>query len=148
MSELRLELSDAHEQLIRAHGERDYPHECCGVLIGRAAETHAVVTEVFTIENQRTENRERRFLISPQDYRAAEAKANALGQAVLGFYHSHPDHPAIPSEFDREHAIPFLSYIIVSVRQGKSAELRSWQLQISRDAYDEEKILTGQSLDA
>ena len=90
---------------------RAYPHECCGALIGR----DGVVTEAFALPNTTEEGPRRRFLVRPDDYRAAEARARETGLELLGFYHSHPDHPARPSQYDLDHAWPLFSYVIVSV---------------------------------
>jgi len=126
---------------IRRHGEETFPDECCGALIGpRAGE----VDEAFPIVNTTSLEKKRRFLVGPAEYRAAEARADARGAQLLGFYHSHPDHPAIPSAFDREHALPNLSYVIVSVRDGSAAEARSWRLRADRSGYDEERLDSGE----
>lgn len=121
---------------IRIHGRDTYPNECCGALIGRDRE----VTESFALPNTTEEGPRRRFLVRPADYRAAEARAAETGGELLGFYHSHPDHPAQPSQFDLDHAWPFFSYVIVSVRDGESRELRSWRLRDDRSQFDEEEV--------
>ena len=122
---------------IRRHGEREYADECCGALIGpRSGE----VAEAFALSNTTDGERRRRFLVGPREYRDAEARAAATGQELLGFYHSHPDHPAVPSGFDLEHAWPNLSYLIVSVRNGRAAEARSWRLRADRSGYEEEQL--------
>ncbi|HUE88710.1 MAG TPA: M67 family metallopeptidase [Vicinamibacterales bacterium] len=121
---------------ICSHGRDTYPNECCGALIGRAGE----VTEAFPLPNTTEAGPRRRFLVRPHDYRAAEARASAAGGGLLGFYHSHPDHPAEPSQFDLEHAWPSFSYVIVSVRSGEPAEMRSWRLRDDRSRFDEETL--------
>jgi proteasome lid subunit RPN8/RPN11 len=131
-----LTLTEAVAGAIRAHGEQTYPNECCGALIGRDGE----VTEAFGLPNTTEEGPRRRFLVRPGDYRAAEARATAQGAELLGFYHSHPDHPAEPSQYDLDHAWPFFSYVIVSVREGDAREMRSWRLRDDRSAFDEETI--------
>jgi cysteine synthase B len=123
---------------IRAHGARTYPDECCGALIGRES---GEVVEAFALSNTTSGERRRRFLIGPEDYRAADARAAELASDVIGFYHSHPNHPAIPSAFDLEHAWPNLSYVIVSVREGVPEEARSWRLLGDRSGYDEETLV-------
>jgi S-sulfo-L-cysteine synthase (O-acetyl-L-serine-dependent) len=122
---------------IAAHGARTYPEECCGALLGPR---HGVISEAFPLGNETTAERRRRFLIGPEEYRSAERRATETGRELVGFYHSHPDHPAIPSAFDLEHAWPNLSYLIISVRKGQPAESRSWRLRIDRSGYDEELI--------
>jgi cysteine synthase B len=122
---------------IRAHGAASYPDECCGALIGRRP---GEVSEAFALPNTTNGERRRRFLIGPDEYRAAEAHASETGGDVIGFYHSHPDHPAVPSAFDLEHAWPNLSYVIVSVRAGRPEEARSWRLRGDRSTFDEETL--------
>jgi cysteine synthase B len=122
---------------IRAHGAAAYPDECCGVLLGPGP---GAVTETWPLDNSTTLERRRRFLIGPDDYRRAEARATARGLEIVGFYHSHPDHPAEPSPFDLAHAWPNLSYTIVSIRAGAPREMRSWRLRPDRSGYIEESI--------
>jgi len=122
---------------IAAHGAKTYPEECCGALLGPR---QGVISEAFPLDNETSAERRRRFLIGPEEYRSAERRATETGRELLGFYHSHPDHPAIPSAFDLEHAWPNLSYLIISVLKGQPAESRSWRLRIDRSGYDEELI--------
>ena len=121
---------------IAAHGTETYPNECCGALIGR----DGVVTEVYGLPNTTEEGPRRRFLVRPQDYREAERRAGEAGGELLGFYHSHPDHPARPSQYDLDHAWPFFSYIIVSVRAGVPEDMTSWRLREDRSAFDQEDL--------
>ena len=121
---------------IRTHARDTYPDECCGALIGRGDR----VIEAFPLSNAQSDNRKRRFLIGPEAYRRAEARADELGASLLGFYHSHPDHPAVPSAFDLEHAWPNLIYAIVSVREGDPRELRAWRLKTDRSGFIEEEL--------
>jgi proteasome lid subunit RPN8/RPN11 len=127
-------------EAIRRHGAETYPHECCGALIGR----DGVVTEAFALPNTTGEGPRRRFLVRPSDYRAAERRASDGGADLLGFYHSHPDHPARPSQYDLDHAWPFFSYVIVSVRAGVPGDLTSWRLRDDRSAFDEEEVTYGE----
>jgi proteasome lid subunit RPN8/RPN11 len=122
---------------VRRHGERTYPDECCGALIGPAP---GDVSEAFALSNTTGGERRRRFLVGPREYREAEARAAATRRELVGFYHSHPEHPAVPSAFDLEHAWPNLSYVIVSVRNGRAADARSWRLRADRSGYDEEQL--------
>jgi proteasome lid subunit RPN8/RPN11 len=126
---------------IHAHGRETYPDECCGALIGRDGH----VGETLALPNTTEEGPRRRFLVRPSDYRAAEARAAETGRQLLGFYHSHPDHPARPSQYDLDHAWPFFSYVIVSVLSGEPADLRSWRLRDDRSQFDEEAIDGSQS---
>ncbi|MCX7925799.1 MAG: M67 family metallopeptidase [Fimbriimonadales bacterium] len=128
------------ERAMRDHARAEYPHECCGALLGREEGNTRIVEQVIRLANERTEERERRFYLSPQQVLMAERRARELGLLLLGFYHSHPDHPAIPSEYDREHALPYYSYPIISVMQGEPVELRSWRLKEDRSGYDEEAV--------
>src|SRR5712672_3425148 len=96
---------------IRRHGEETYPHECCGALVGSGNR----VTATVALPNTTEEGPRRRFMVRPSDYRVAEQKASELGGDLLGFYHSHPDHPAKPSQYDLDHAWPTFAYIIVAV---------------------------------
>jgi cysteine synthase B len=122
------------DSVIRRHAAHAYPDECCGALIGHGDR----VVEAFALSNGQSENRKRRFLIGPDEYRRAEARADERSASLLGFYHSHPDHPAVPSAFDLEHAWPNLTYAIVSVRGGQPKELRSWRLRADRSGFTEE----------
>jgi proteasome lid subunit RPN8/RPN11 len=136
-----IHLSDALERELRAHGERDYPHECCGVMLGTAKGDDKHVTELRPLPNVHEDGHERRFLIAPEEMFKLEREARSTGLGILGFYHSHPDHPARPSEYDREWAWPWYSYIILAVEQGKAATMTSWVLHEDREAYDEEEVI-------
>ena len=133
---MSIRLDDALNEAIRAHGVETYPNECCGALIGR----DGVVTATYPLPNTTEEGPRRRFLVRPADYREAEQRAQAAGGDLLGFYHSHPDHPARPSQYDLDHAWPFFSYIIVSVREGVSHDMTSWRLREDRSAFDPEEL--------
>jgi len=121
---------------IRAHGEETYPHECCGFLFGQQDGETRTVVEVRRQANERTDSRENRFLITPEQFRDAERAARKAGLLMLGIYHSHPDSPARPSEYDRDHAWPWYSYLITSVGNGTSADSRLWQLRDDRSGFD------------
>jgi proteasome lid subunit RPN8/RPN11 len=124
---------------IRRHGADTYPHECCGALIGRDGS----VTATFALPNTTEEGPRRRFLVRPDDYREAEKQASRAGGDLLGFYHSHPDHPARPSQYDLDHAWPFFSYVIVSVQKGAPQDMTSWRLREDRSAFDQEDLTHG-----
>lgn len=121
---------------IRAHARETFPHECCGALLGR----DGVAQEAFALANTTEEGPRRRFLVRPGDYRAAETRARTGGLDLIGFYHSHPDHPAHPSQYDLDHAWPSFSYVIVSVVAGEDQLLTSWRLKADRSAFDEESV--------
>ena len=125
---------------IGAHARRSYPEECCGVLLGRDGDGVASVSAVVEIQNARGEERERRFLVRPQDYLAAERAAAGRGLLLLGFYHSHPDHPARPSAIDLGHAWPNLHYLIVAVARGEPGEMTAWTLREDRSAFVPERL--------
>jgi proteasome lid subunit RPN8/RPN11 len=131
-----LELRSHVDAAIRAHGVETYPNECCGALIGR----DGIVTETLALPNATEEGPRRRFMVRPQDYREAERRASEVGAELVGFYHSHPDHPARPSQTDLDWAWPFFSYVIVSVREGVSGDMTSWRLREDRSAFDQESL--------
>ncbi len=138
-------IEKAHGEAIRSHGQQEYPYECCGVLLGKIdSEGRKTVKLALPISNARDEaEKHNRFTITPEEMLRCELKAQREGLEVLGFYHSHPDHPAEPSAYDRENAWPFYSYVIVSVRNGKARELKSWELRADRKKFNEECITEG-----
>ncbi len=121
---------------IRGHGEETYPHECCGFLLGSANDGVQRVVEARRQSNERMDSPRNRFLIAPEEFRAAEKAARAAGLQLVGIYHSHPDSPARPSEYDRDHAWPWFSYIIVSVKGGEAGEANAWQLRDDRSGFE------------
>src|SRR5512139_2882049 len=129
-----LKIDQAQLELIARHVEGTYPNEGGGLLIGHVdADGAKVVVEITVFENQREiEEQYHRILITDRMVQEAEESADNKGALLIGFFHSHPDHPARPSEFDREHALPWWSYVIVSVQQGQSAEVTSWELREDR----------------
>jgi proteasome lid subunit RPN8/RPN11 len=140
-----IELTQTHEDEIRRHGEDDYPYECCGMLIGRFdADGKKIVAETLPISNAREDEAKRnRFLITPQEMMRGEKYARGKRLDVVGFYHSHPDAPAVPSGFDLDHAWPTYSYIIVSVRAGAAGDFLSWELEADRTKFNSEDIVKG-----
>jgi len=141
-----LALGAGVEESIRAHARQTYPHECCGALIGR----DGFVQATHALPNTTEEGPRRRLLIRPDDYREAERQAGSLGLDLVGFYHSHPDHPARPSQYDLDHAWPVFSYVIVSVTAADTGLLTSWRLRDDRAAFDEQAVErpTGGAADA
>lgn len=126
---------------IFAHGESSYPDEGAGFLLGYDDGEQRTVAQIFTTENAREdEARHNRYLVTPQEYLQAEIAAELMGLSLIGVFHSHPDHPNEPSEFDREWAQPFFSYIITSVNDGKAIGSRSWRLAEDRSKFEEEEI--------
>ena len=133
------------EQLeeIRQHGVLDYPYECCGLLLGRYGPEGKIVSETYPISNAREESAKRnRFLITPEELMRGERYARGKDLEVVGFYHSHPDSPAVPSQYDLEHAWPSYSYIVIAVEKGLAADLRSWEMESDRSRFNEEEIVS------
>jgi len=138
---------------IRAHGAETYPHECCGALLGR--DSNAIVEndrgknaltpareilQLYPLINRRDDSPRNRFSVTAEDVLTAEKAAREQGLEVVGWYHSHPDHPARPSEYDRDHAWPWYSYVIVSVQNGAPQEMTSWRLNEDREEFSAEGI--------
>jgi len=135
-----LKISQALIQKIHAHGVETYPHECCGALLGNDAEAGREVLDLLPLANRRDDSPRNRFEVTAEDVRLAEKTAREKRLDLIGWYHSHPDAPARPSEYDRDHAWPWYSYIIVSVQKGEPMDTTSWRLQDDRTAYDPEAI--------
>lgn len=124
---------------IRRHGESAYPAECCGAMVGRAGAEAKEVLRLAPAVNRRTDD-PHRYLIAPDDLRRLEAAVRAEGLEVVGYYHSHPDHPARPSGFDTEHAWPWYSYLIVRIDHGRAADAASWVLDDERPLMHPESL--------
>lgn len=138
---MTLTLSKEIRAQIFANGETSYPDEGAGFLLGYDEGEQRHVAQIFVTENAREdEARHNRYLVTPREYLQAEIAAEMLGLSLIGVFHSHPDHPNEPSEFDREWAQPFFSYIITSVNEGKAVASRSWRLAEDRSKFEEEKI--------
>lgn len=128
-------------EAIRQHGGEAYPEECCGALLGVVEKATPRVTRLERMANARVGERNRRYVIDPLEYARLEKRADAEGLSMLGFYHSHPDHPAVPSDYDREHGFPFFHYVLVAVHAGVPGELASYVLSEDRGAFDREELL-------
>lgn len=124
------------------HAEQSYPHECCGVLVGSALKDRRVFA-AHAATNINTERATDRYVIDPKEINLIDRQARAEGLDILGFYHSHPDHPDRPSEFDREWGQPGYSYVIISVKSGKTASVKCWAFDDARDPFKEEKLKIG-----
>ena len=152
MNSRQLTVTGGVDEAIRAHGQATYPHECCGALLGR--DNH--VSDIVALPNTTEEGPRRRFLVRPSDYREAERRASELGAELLGFYHSHPDHPARPSQYDLDHAWPTFAYIIVAVSVNASArqsadgaaaagDMTLWYLKDDRSSFEEGSLQHGEN---
>jgi proteasome lid subunit RPN8/RPN11 len=157
---MALKLGHEQREAIRQHSVRDYPNECCGVLLGKVEGDAKQVAEVVALRNLRhdpsraqellpvddpgRETERNRFLIDPLDQLAVEKDARARGLEVLGYYHSHPDHPARPSDYDRMHAWPRYSYVIISIERGAPKDLTAWVVAEDRSTFCVEEVeITG-----
>ena len=143
--ETTLWMSSHLAEKIRAHGAETYPNECCGALLGRDSEASdrnasRVVSALFPLLNRHGESPRNRFSVTAEDVLEADRAAQKQGLEVIGWYHSHPDHPARPSQFDQDHAWPWYSYIIVSVQNGAPQDMTSWRLSDDRRAFSPEGI--------
>ena len=141
MSSQGLTLTSGVDAAIRIHGQQTYPHECCGALVGR----DGAVTAIVALPNTTDEGPRRRFMVRPSDYQLAERRAAELGGELLGFYHSHPDHPARPSQYDLDHAWPTFAYIIVAVADGSATDMTVWYLQEDRSRFEEGSLNHGEN---
>lgn len=137
-----LEITEAQKQAIDAHGERTYPNECCGIMLGEVlSDGTKVLKELIPVNNSREDAEQyHRFEIKAEELLKAEKLAAAKNLDVVGFYHSHPDHPSKPSEYDRSHAFLFYSYIIVAVDQGRAGVFTSWELNTDFQ-FDAEELV-------
>ena len=140
MSFLPLDIDPKALRAMTDHAEAAFPNECCGFFYGTEDGTVRSVTISTEVTNSKEGDQRRRFAISDMDYLRAERHAAKEGLTLLGVYHSHPLHPAIPSEHDLAVALPYFSYIIVSVQPEGTDHVRSWQLDDSRQ-FDEEDIV-------
>jgi proteasome lid subunit RPN8/RPN11 len=136
---MTLRLPDTLLEQIRRHGESAYPAECCGALVGRTEGDGKDVARLAPVVNRRTDD-PHRYLIAPDDLRRLESEVRAEGLEIVGYYHSHPDHPARPSAFDTEHAWPWYSYLIVRIDRGSAADAASWVLDDERPLMHPESL--------
>ena len=127
---------------LERHGAAAYPNEGAGLLLGQAGNGHKTVVDILPLANRwGAEEQYHRFLLTPQDMLQGEAEAARRGLEVIGIFHSHPDHPAQPSPFDRDWALPWYSYLITSVENGRASLSRSWLLKEDRSAFEEENLV-------
>ena len=137
-----MRIARAQVEAILAHARRGYPYEVCGVLLGRAIEGGRRVDEVVEVTNRETEAPRVRYQIAPEDLIRIQRQAREQGREILGYYHSHPDHPARPSETDRRIAAEGLSdgviHVVVGVERGENATPTAWIFRDDAQAFDEE----------
>jgi proteasome lid subunit RPN8/RPN11 len=132
----------SHLAAIQQHGEATYPRECCGFLLGQIEKGRRIVKQTRPAPNQRSDSPQNRYEISPQDYIRADRIGREAGLEIVGFYHSHPDHPARPSQFDLENAWPELIYMIVAVNDGKAGKMTAWMLADDRSSFSSVEFVT------
>lgn len=141
---MAIELRQKDLERIERHGAETYPYECCGILLGKVQGARKVITDVLPLKNARADSMNNRYLILPEDFLRCDREAESKGVEILGVYHSHPDQPAQPSGFDREHAWPWLVYLILAVRNGVPQEMAAWTLAEDRSKFlREEMIVSG-----
>lgn len=141
----QIELSQALQARIFEQMEGTFPNEGGGFLLGQTVGDRTRIEDITQIENVfETEEQFHRYAMTPQDWMRLEDEADARGLTLVGYYHSHPNSPAIPSEYDRDHALPNFVYIITSVMQGKAAEMRVWRLRADRTAFDEVQLVVAE----
>ncbi len=136
-------VSEDQIAIMNTEGQAAYPYECCGLMLGKFEDGHKRVTEIYPISNAREESAQRnRFLITPAELMRGELYARSHRLDVVGFYHSHPDEAAVPSQYDLEHAWPTYSYIVMAIAKGWSEDLRSWEMEADRSRFNEEEIVS------
>lgn len=130
------------DTVMRQDAIQSFPNECCGFMYGYETESERIITEARPVINSKEGDQRRRFEISPFDYMKAEGYALSKNKTLLGVYHSHPQHPAIASETDLKSAMPFFSYVIYSIIDGKVNDIKSWQLNKAGEQFEEENVKT------
>lgn len=136
---MKLILPEKHRAHMEEWLEAHFPHEACGFFAGHEDGNVRVVEDLWEVPNVSRENLKRRFVVDPRDYMKAEQRAQEAGLQLLGIFHSHPEHPAVPSEHDLRSAQPFFSYVIVSVMGGRTADIRSYRL--GNDTFETEEVI-------
>ena len=135
-----LKLREDLIERMKKHSRRSYPDECCGFLLGSSDGSVRIVHDILELGNSMQENRSRRYVVTPKQFRDAESRAEELQLELLGVYHSHPDHPARPSQFDLDHALPWWSYVIIAVDHGLPTETTCWLLRDDRSGFECESL--------
>lgn len=143
---MRLHIPNELLRRIQRYGETSYPHEGAGVLIGTTHGESIEIEELMSMPNTFDEHqRHRRYMIDARGMMEAELTAEGLELEVVGIFHSHPDHPAQPSEYDLEHSLPWYAYLITSIKAGEAHNSRAWRLQEDRQAFMEIELIITQS---
>lgn len=134
-------LQDKLQQEIFRQLEASYPNEGGGFLLGVLAGDAVQISDVIGIDNVfEVEEQYHRYAMTPQDWMRLEDEADARGLALVGYYHSHPDSPAVPSVYDRDHALPHFTYLITQVQDAKAVEMLAWRLRDDRSQFDAEML--------
>jgi proteasome lid subunit RPN8/RPN11 len=134
---MRIELDTALQNRIFEQMEATYPNEGGGFLLGKIDGDSVTIHDITQVGNVfATEEQYHRYAMRPQDWMRMEDEAEARGFSLVGYYHSHPDSPAIPSIYDRDHALPNFVYIITSVQDGKAVDMQVWRLRPDRSQFD------------
>lgn len=139
-----LTLNNDTSMSMQEHALATFPEECCGFLFGSFEDDKVSVEDVKVVENIHPDHKARRFLISPEDYMKAEKYADENGLTLVGVYHSHPNHPALPSETDRLAAMPGFTYIIHSIMDGEPADVTAWELEEDRSKFRAVEIVNNE----
>ena len=134
-------LNNDTSKSMQEHAVATCPEECCGFMFGSFKDDRVIIDSVKVVENSHPDFKARRFLISPEDYMNAEKYSEENGLTLVGVYHSHPNHPALPSETDRLAAMPGFAYIIYSIMDGEPAEVTAWELEEDRSKFKELEIV-------
>ena len=135
---MTVKLSRELRQRVFDQMETTYPNEGGGFLLGENDDGSVTVRDIIQVENVfAVEEQHHRYAMTPQDWMLLEDQADERGMSLIGYYHSHPDSPAVPSEYDREHALPNFVYIITSVAMGRAEDMRAWRLQADRGGFVE-----------
>lgn len=134
-------LAKTHLSSIQQHAMDVYPYECCGAMLGYVQKESKKVAEIVYIKNESHEDQRRRFKVTSADYQYVEKLASQKSLDLLGFYHSHPDHPAIPSKTDEEYAWPFFSYIIISIKKMQPQECYSYVYHVDQQSFAREDLI-------
>ena len=139
---MTIKLNTALQKRIFEQMEGTYPNEGGGFLLGESQADGIIIKDITQVENVFEEEEQyHRYAMTPQDWMRLEDEADEKGLTLVGYYHSHPDAPAIPSEYDRDHALPNFVYIITSVKAGKAVDMRVWKLKTDRTAFDDETLV-------